>query len=233
MIIYLIITTIILILVLFVLGLIICREGYVAKIFVKLGWRKNIVKQNWAVISWNNMLEKLNYEADIVFFGDSIIRGSEFNKHFIDKKIVNLGYTGDTLSGMLQRVTMIKAVNPNQIFILGGINGLTNKNVEKSIAIYDKLLDKISEILPDKKIYVHSILPISSKRETKICDNKTIKRFNQLIAKLTKEKGIEFIDIYPFYEKDGVMNPDFTTDGLHINQKAYDIWVNVMKNYIF
>lgn len=232
MLVYSVIITFAFVIVFAVLSLIIYREGYISKIFVKLGWKENKAKVNWAVFSWNNMLEKLDYQADIVFFGDSIIRGSDFRKYFPDKKIVNLGYSGDNLSGMLQRVTMIKALKPSQIFILGGINGMTDKNVKQNAIIYAKLLDRIMETVPDAKIYVNSLLPLSSEKEKSICKNKTIRYFNQLISNVAQKKQIEFIDIYSVYEKDNMLNPDLTIDGIHLYPHAYDKWAKILMNYI-
>ena len=212
--------------------LLLYREGYVTKIFVKLGWIENRAKINWTAFSWNNMLEKLNYKADVVFFGDSIIRGSDFQKTFPNKRIVNLGCSGDTLAGMSERVNMIKALNPKQIFILAGINGLTDKNIEMSIKTYEGMLDKIKENNPDSKIYVHSVLPLSELKEKTICKNKTIKLFNEKISVLAYKKDIMFIDIYSIYEKNGVLNPELTVDGIHLHPYAYDNWANVLKKYI-
>lgn len=229
---YSIIITISFVFILAAFSALIYRGGYTDKIFVKLGWKEYKAKQNWAVFSWNNMLEKLNYQADIVFFGDSIVRGSDFQKQFPHKKIVNLGYSGDTLSGMVERVSMIKALNPQQIFFLGGINGLTDKNVKKSAETYANLLDKISKAVPNAKIYVHCILPLSTEKEKKICKNETIKYFNKLISEIAVKREITFIDIYSMYEKDCVLNPDLTIDGIHLHPHAYDRWAEVLKEYI-
>lgn len=208
------------------------RAGYIDKILVRLGKKQATAKPNWAVFSWNNMLEKLNYQADIVFFGDSIIRGSDFQKEFPNQRIVNLGYSGDTLSGMIERVSMLRALNPRKIFILAGINGLTNKNYSVSAVTYGRLLDKIKEALPNADIYIHSLLPLSEQKQKRYCKNETVKAFNRLLSDLAAEKGITFIDIYSLYEKEGVLNPDLTVDGLHLHPHSYDRWARALKDCI-
>ena len=218
---------------LLLLAALLYRGDYLNKLLFKLGLKTQTAKINWAVFSWNNTMEKLDYKADVVFFGDSITRGSDFRSSFPDKRIVNLGYSGDTLSGMINRISMAKAMNPEQLFILGGINGLTNKNVFKCAELYAKLLDKMQEELPDTRIYVQSILPISPAREKKICKNESIRLFNEQLRDLARERGLEFIDLYPIYEKDGVMNPELTVDGIHLKPQAYEGWANALKNYIF
>ena len=39
---------------------------------------------------WENTIRKMYTEFDVAFFGASIIRGSDFQKYFPDKKIINL-----------------------------------------------------------------------------------------------------------------------------------------------
>lgn len=208
------------------------RSGYLGKILVKFGLAEQKNKPNWAVFSWNNTMEKLSYTADIVFFGDSLIRGSDFRERFKDKKIVNLGYSGDTLSGMIERIPMVKAVSPKQVFLLGGINGLTNMNIDRCADKYAQLLDCLSEALPETKIYVHSVLPLSKEKERSICLNESIVKFNQKIEKISRERQIPFIDLYSLYVLDGKMNPELTKDGIHLLPESYDIWGNAIDKYI-
>ena len=229
---YSIIITLFCIISLTISALILYREGYLFRILGKLGVIEYKPKRNWAVFSWNNMAEKLDMEADIVFLGDSITRGSNFHKRYPNKKIINLGLSGDTLSGMLTRVQTIKAFNPKQIFILGGINGLTNLNIDKSIKTYSRLLKKIKSSIPDAKIYVQTVLPISKAKEKNICKNKTIIIFNKMLSELATEYGVVFIDLHTSYFTDGVLNPELTVDGLHLYPFAYDKWENILDDYI-
>lgn len=229
---YAILITAFCILLLIVLGMLIHRNGYLQKILVKLGLKEQKEKTNWAVFSWNNTMEKLDYQADVVFFGDSIIRGSDFRKQFPHKKIVNLGYSGDTLSGMIKRIPMITAMHPQQVFILGGINGLTNRNADRCIAVYEKLLNEIRQAMPFTKIYIHSLLPLSSEKERKICKNQTILCFNQRLRSLAEARNIPFIDLYTLYAKDGVLNPDLTVDGIHLFPHAYERWATALHPYL-
>ncbi len=206
--------------------------GYFNKILVKLGLKEAKAKINWTVFSWNNTMEKLDYQADIVFFGDSLVRGSDFRSVFKDKRIVNLGCSGDTLAGMIERVSMVKAMSPKKVFFLGGINGLTNKNVEVSVNTYSRLLDKLHSELPESEIYVHSLLPLSREKERSICKNETIVRFNERIEAVSKEKGFSFVDLYSLYLLDGEMNPALTKDGIHLLPDAYDIWARAIEKHI-
>ena len=100
----------------------------------------------WCIIGWTNTLEKINIDFDIVFFGNSITRGSSFHEYFSNKKICNLGYPGDNLDGMLLRVNQIKAVNPTKVFIMAGINGLQYQ----SLSIFDEKYERLVKLIKAK-----------------------------------------------------------------------------------
>lgn len=70
---------------------------------------------DYSLMSWNSSLEQLVYDADVVFIGDSITRGENFQEYFPDKKIINLGRSGDTVSGISERSYVISHFTPEMI----------------------------------------------------------------------------------------------------------------------
>lgn len=71
----------------------------------------------------------MDYDADIVFFGDSITRGDQWRDAFPEETVVNLGRSGASVIGMTNRVDMIASVKPEKVFLIGEINSLTDKKV--------------------------------------------------------------------------------------------------------
>lgn len=206
--------------------------GYDNKILFKLGLADQAVEVNYAVKGWTDCLEKLSYDSDIVFLGDSITRGSSFHEYFTDKKIVNLGYSGDTIKGVENRLEMVKAVFPEKIFLLIGINDLTDYNVDRCAKNYSELLEALHAELPEAKIYVQSVLPVSKAKEKKGCRNDTIEKFNAQIKGLSKKYQMTYIDLFSFFFKDGELDPKLTTDGVHLQKEAYAIWADVISSYV-
>lgn len=212
--------------------LLVLKGGYVDKIFVKLGLKQRKANINWAVFSWDSCIKKLDYEADVAFFGDSLTRGGDFQNAFCNKKIINLGMSGDTLAGMVKRVSMLESVSPEKVFFLGGINGLTDFNVKLCVEKYEELILAIKTALPKTQIYLQSLLPISHEKEGKICKNKTVEAFNSEIKILARKHGLEFIDLYPLYLSDGQLNPELTVDGLHLKPEGYGPWYKKLKEHM-
>lgn len=205
---------------------------YDTKILVKLGLKERTVETNWAVVGWNNTMEKLDYDADIVFFGDSITRGSDFREFFPKERIVNLGYPGDSLEGMKKRIISVSSVNPEKVFVLGGINCLSDANIQSCLNTYAELLDDLKADMPNTVFYIQSVLPVSKSKELSVCHNTNIRQFNQGIKTLAEERNMIYIDLYSLYEVSGEMNPDLTRDGVHICPEAYELWANAIKQYI-
>ncbi len=230
---YTIITTIVAIIgVLGTLGLLV-KDGHLHKILAKLGLGFPKSSINWTASSWESCLLKMDCKADVVFFGDSITRGGNFHLQFPHKRIVNLGSSGDTLLGMLSRVSTVKILEPKQVFFLGGINGLTDYNRNKCIRTYERVIDRLQKELPDATIYVHSVLPIAKKLERSICKNSTIAAFNRQIEELAQRKGIAYIDLYSQYMLNGAMNPCYPKpDGLHLLPESYGPWYKAIEQYL-
>ena len=216
----------------FALGFLLHREGYDEKLLVKLGLKEPVSQGDWAVGGWNNTLMKMDYDADIVFLGDSITAASDFRAYFPNRKIVNLGYHGDTLVGMIDRVPGVAAVSPEKVFVMGGINGLTDLNADICLNTYSQLLDELAEALPESQIYVQSTLPIAAVRERYGCSNRTIADFNQALDTMAQQRGMTFVDLHSLYSKGGEMDPEYSYDGLHLLSQAYALWADAITPYI-
>lgn len=209
------------------------REGgYFDKILIKLGIKENTQEVNWAVESWSNCLDQLDLDVDIAFFGDSITYGCHWSEYFPDISIINLGYAGDNLIGMQSRVKQLVSVNPEKVFIMAGINGLKHYGIDNTIEYYIQLLNEIEAELPNTDIYIQSILPIAVEKEDNYGSNEMIVECNDKLEKLAAEKGIIFIDLWTLYQLDGTINFEYTSDGIHLREDAYTLWVSEITHYV-
>ena len=187
----------------------------------------------WSIVGWTNTLEKLHLDVDVVFFGNSITRGSCFEKYFPNVSICNLGYPGDNTDGMLLRVNQIKAVNPEKVFVMAGINGLHVQTEQVFTEKYATLVDSIKQAVPTAKIYLQSILPVNpSMKAGKSPNKEKIAKCNEIVRKIAEQKRCFYVDLYSLYAVDGIMPEELTRDGVHLYPEAYDRWANEIKKYI-
>ena len=210
--------------------------NYADRILARLGLKKQSETYTYqfdskTVAGWDRCLSQLNIDADVVFFGDSIIHRSDFTSYFPEKCICNFGIGSDTLEGMNSRIEMIKNVNPEIVFVLGGINSLKDDNFDAAYSEYELLIDNMVNSI-NAEIYIISVLPISREHEKYGCSNETIRQFNDKIQELAVSKGLTYIDLFSRLVSDGAINPDYTVDGVHLTDKAYDIWADVISPYL-
>lgn len=185
----------------------------------------------WMLRSWNTSLEQLGIDAEAVFFGDSITRNGNFQEYFEDASVVNLGVIGDTLEDMEERTGMISLVSPEKIFLMGGINSLAEEDPDSALEEYEALLNQIAEENPDAQIYVESVLPVS---EDNTVDNSDITAFNAGLEDLAESMELTYIDLYSLYvTEDGVLDPEMTSDGLHLKSDSYSLWYEAVEEFVY
>ncbi len=202
--------------------------------------RRDIVHLNdkshsdyWARMGWTNTIEKLHTVFDIAFFGNSITRGSDFQQFFPDKKIINLGYSGDNMTGMLRRVPMIQAANPSKVFIMAGTNDLVHISLDEYKERYTKLLQTIKDSLPNSKIYIESVLP-SNHEMGSYASNTKVQQANKIAEGLASSFNGQFINLYDLYANENNELPkDMTRDGVHLYPEHYDKWAEKIKPYVY
>ncbi len=158
----------------------------------------------------------------IVFCGDSITKGWEFQNLFDQPQKVSInGVESCTSADILKRIEPIARQKPAKLFLMIGINEI--KAHERIVGNYDKIIKKIQEISPYTRIYVQSILPT----RTQTIDNADIVATNRLLKELCARQNrfVRYLDLYgSFLADDGKLGPNFTEDGIHLTKNAYSLW---------
>lgn len=166
---------------------------------------------------------------DIVFLGDSITEGGEWNELFPGANTRNRGIGGDTTTGVLERLNQITRGEPGAVFIKIGTNDLTHGPSERqqSYAQYRSIVSRILQESPRTTVYLQSILP----REEKYRDE--VEAFNLEIQDIAGDLSVTYIDLYPhFLAEDGSISNEFSNDELHLKGEGYDLWLQQLLTYI-
>lgn len=211
------------------------KGNFTGKVLMKFGLQEEAVSPDyWALKGWEKSLNVLNVHSDVLFLGDSITYGSDFQNDFKNIKIGELGYPGDTLKGMINRADMVKDLSPKKIFILGGINDLSQGASSNDIYDrYEKLIKKLKRNNPNATLYLQSILPINTVKKDTRTTNKNIIEANKKIKLVTKKENLVYIDLFSLYYKDGQLPSNLTIDGIHLYPDSYRFWENEIKQYIY
>ena len=169
-----------------------------------------------------------------IFLGNSITEGGQWAKLTGDASVVNRGISGDITYGVLKRLPDVIKRKPSKLFILIGINDIAKDLPDEVIADnIRKIIARVKAESPDTKIFLQSILPL----------NPTIPGFpqhydkenhvlhtNELLREVARLTEVKFVNIFPiFLDEQQRLHKQFTYDGLHLNEKAYETWTNFLK----
>jgi len=187
---------------------------------------------------WHFRTQLFIQEADtirtgkIVFLGNSITEGFDLEKYFSQTRPVNRGISGDHIDGLLERYdySVLKLL-PSKLYILIGINDIGAGDADSLILVnYKKLMTKIAATLPEKTVFIQSILPTTS--EWSNCPVAQIQRLNRTIRDYSLHFGFNWINLYDkFVTEDHYLNPSLTSDGLHLNERGYDLWASILNEH--
>lgn len=184
---------------------------------------------------------------DIVFLGNSLTQGGKWDEYFaktaakLEKKggaIRNRGIIGDDAQGIYDRLNQILPGEPSKIFLLVGVNDISHHISGDSIKVLvDMVIERILRESPKSKLYLQSLLPYNAEKCIyKNMKGKTeaVREVNVKLEELAKKYKIKYIELYSHFTEPNSyeLNADLTRDGLHINQKGYEIWQEQIEKYV-
>jgi lysophospholipase L1-like esterase len=62
--------------------------------------------------------------------------------------------------------------------------------------------------------------------------NRQADRINQLLKAICNERNIDFINLNTVLSGKNGLKPQYTTDGMHLNSKGYELWSIILKDYL-
>lgn len=176
---------------------------------------------------------------DIVMLGNSLTEGGgDWSARLGKKNIRNRGIIGDEVMGIYDRLHQILPGHPAKLFLLSGVNDVSHDLTADSIVSMIRMtVERIQRESPDTKLYLQSLLPFNeSFNRYKKLTGKTdmIPEINAKLEALAKEHKITYINLFPLFTEKGnnVLRRELTTDGLHLNEEGYKIWVKELKKKI-
>ena len=181
-----------------------------------------------------NKYRKSGYSS--LFFGDSM---TENFKPFMGNSdsLVNMGISGDFSEGLIKRIDNVIHFQPDNLFIMIGINDIIEKvplpDIEEN---YLKIIRLVKTNCPKTTIYIQSTLPtrnFKSLFSSSSGINKKVQELNTFLLKMSVDNNLQFIDLYPDFANDkNELKQELTTDGIHLNKKGYSVWTSHLKRYI-
>ncbi|MFA5816113.1 MAG: TIM barrel protein [Bacteroidales bacterium] len=170
----------------------------------------------------------------VLFTGSSTVRiWTDLPKDFPDLVVLNRGFGGSHMSDLLYYVdTLILQYRPVKIFIYEGDNDIASgKGPDEILDSAGKLVELIRQKLPGSTICFISAKPSIARWHLK----ETYSSFNKLLKEFTLNySNVYYLDVWnKMIDIDGKPKSDlFFEDGLHLNRKGYDIWKEVVGEFL-
>jgi lysophospholipase L1-like esterase len=201
-------------------------------------------------LSYDQWVELLRQEAQVVAAQNperlGILAGDSISLWFPaellpDERIwLNQGISGETTTGLLERLDLFDETEPEIIFIMIGINDLIRgESPDLVISNIRRIIRYLNHTHPQAQIVVQSILPHGGEKSAwegraklLALPNSRIQDINQELALIAEDFGAYFLDLYPlFTDAQGNLNPALSTDGLHLNAQGYLVWRSALQLY--
>lgn len=174
-----------------------------------------------------------SYFNKCAFIGDSHINGLG-GYNIVDSSRVfasnglSLAHINESIS-----VSDVKAIEPENVYIMMGTNGVMWTDFSTMIEQYEEFVESIQEVLPSANIYIISIPPVTSERETRADVksgkflNSSIDSYNEKLLDMAESNKWYFVDINSVLkDQSGCLIA--STDGVHMTKDLY----STFKDYI-
>lgn len=164
----------------------------------------------------------------VLLAGDSITEGWRSQDIDLGVEVSNHGVGWDTVTGLKARLPQMLRHSPDKIFILIGTNDIGYKRDVQAMA--RELTDVIETLKRERaetEIYIQSVMP----REQESLPY--VNSINAAYRTAAERLNVNYIDLTPvFAASDGTLKAKLTYDGLHLNQKGYEVWAETLRSYI-
>lgn len=168
-------------------------------------------------------------KTDIVFVGNSLTEGFPVTELF-GEHVKNRGIGGNATWHLLERIEKIAVKQPKKLFIEIGINDFNfGSTVDSAFCNYKAIVSAIGNISPHTTIFIQSLTP-TCMSYSNITDSVT--QLNTRLKEYCNLQGIAFIDLYTPLLKGTQLDSAYTEDGIHLNDKGYEIWRRVVEKYV-
>lgn len=162
-------------------------------------------------------------------FAHAVVPGDSITGGFLDYEVLDsskvVSKTGVHLKDLEPYIQKTADLKPKVVFLALGLNDvtLTDGDTDTFIKTYRKVLRSVIEKLPDARIYINGILPVTKERAEKHAPYKKIDQYNEVLRKMCQEEEITFIDNAPLVKQEY-----YEPDGEHMKITFYPVWAEHM-----
>ncbi|WP_159783524.1 GDSL-type esterase/lipase family protein [Sodalinema gerasimenkoae] len=187
--------------------------------------RENPTYEQWTALLWEEAKATAAGQADnrlCVTIGDSLTQWLPPGIFVGDRLWLNQGISGDNTARIRRRIGLLEGTRPSTIFLMAGVNDLiAGRSVQEVLFNQQDIIHQLRSRYPQAQVVVQSILPT----DHQAVSNEDIRAVNRELAQIARRQGAVFLDLYPhFSDEVGRMRGEFSTDGIHLSDRGYELW---------
>ncbi len=177
--------------------------------------------------------------AELAFIGDSITQGWEttgkevWDKHYSDRKPINLGFSGDRTEHVIWRLQdgNLANIRPKVAVVMIGTNN-TGHAMQDPQQVADgvhRILKIVAERSPDTKTLLLGVFPRGERPMD--LDRLNNIAINQIIRQFDDGERVFYHNLsHVFLDKDEMISKDIMPDFLHLSPRGYQLWAESMES---
>jgi lysophospholipase L1-like esterase len=167
----------------------------------------------------------------LVFIGDSLTQWFDWQRRFPDHEVTNLGISGETVEGLLNRRERIRSqiTAPDFIFLMTGVNNIANEHYD-ILPPYREIVRNFTTWYKKANVIIQSILPV----DLTWIDNNILLDTNRRLDEIAREYHAEYLDVFKlFVDAEGKpRNGYLDDDGVHLSSKGYEVWAMAVDRFL-
>ena len=187
-----------------------------------------------------------DYLDSCVFIGDSLIYGlssygivSSSNVYAsVSMSIAKIETEEiETQYGTMTVLDALEQSQPENIYVMLGTNGAAWLSVDDMYDYYTSFMKKVMSTCSDSDIYIISVPPVTSDKETSVESpilNSDLDSLNELLLSYANDKSIHYLDINSYLKDGGSSLPSSyaENDGVHLKYSTYELFVDYILTHV-
>jgi lysophospholipase L1-like esterase len=161
----------------------------------------------------------------IVFVGDSITAGGDWQAWFPEYDVHVEATPGDATDRLNERLPSVIEIQPETLAILIGANDFgQSRSVEFVVRSIEYFLAMVRQDVPGSRTLVQSILPRGREYSEDIQDA------NRHLRQYARNVNAQYLDLWAtMATEEGELKPEYTTDRLHLTPEGYQAWLSELR----
>ena len=174
---------------------------------------------------------------ETVFIGDSLIAYFPLRHFGIEDKVYQMGISGDTTQGVLDRINQVIDLAPKRIILHIGLNDelLMENDKNHTVNRLKQIINKLYQALPNVACYFVSLTPFNKDEfpKSSYIEGRSLTFAVDVNKYLKTIPKITYIDLYEqLINTNKQLIKRFSTDGIHLNKDGYQIYYHFIEDIL-